>query len=434
MTDATKSRYEIREAELIGALVTFAGACDEVPPQLEPADFTNRDLGACWATIKARHAKGMPTDVVSVHADLAGPAAEALEQAAPLASTSAHVRHYAEAIIELSTTSRLLASLQGLQHGRLEDLLADVSGVVAMASERTAFVDDDSAYTTTADRMSELLRVADAAMRGENRGHKTGLSALDRCTAGMRPGTTWIIGARPGIGKSTLAMQLATKVADDGHYAMFASVEMTVLEIATREAASAAGINSMHISDGRLTGEDWQRLVRRAGDLSHRHGDRLVVTDRLGSDADKIIQAARRRHRQGKLDVLVVDYLQRLYAPRSVGKDTNRNGELEKIMNMFSDFARETGTVVIIPSQLRRIRGNEPGMEDLRDSGGIEAAADVVVLMHRPESEAEFGDDSAVRERKLIVAKNRQGPEGVVHVVLDTTRMAFAQIIQGGPA
>jgi len=422
-------RYAIREAELIGTLVSFAGACDDVPPQLEPGDFTVRELGICWAAIKARHARGQSTDVVSVHADLPEPAAGVLEAAAAIASTSAHVQAHAEAIIELAATRRLLTTLQQLQPASLDQLLSDVTSATATASERTAFVADDSLFTTTEQRMARLIASSEAAMRGENRGHKTGIGAIDKITAGIRRGATWIVGARPGVGKSALAMQLAAKVASDGRHAMFVSVEMSVLEIATREASSAAGINSTKIADGRLTDEDWQRLTRRAGELSYRQGDRLAVTDRLGSDAEKIIHAARRRHRQGKLDVLVVDYLQRLYAPRAVGRDTNRNGELEKITNMFADFARETNTSVILPSQLKRIRGAEPGLDDLRDSGGIEASADVVMLMHQ-----DAGDEEQTLERKLIVAKNRQGPPGVAYVVLDPARMMFAPIIPGGPA
>jgi replicative DNA helicase len=197
------------------------------------------------------------------------------------------------------------------------------------------------------------------------------------------------------------------------------SAEMPVLEIAKREAASASGINSLRINEGKLSADEWAKLTRAAGEMVNRQSDRLVMADKLGTDIEKIIHAMRQRRRQGRLDVLLIDYVQKLYARRLVGKGANRNTELEVVGNMLADFARETGVAVVIASQLKRGQG-EPSMDSLRDSGALEAAADVIALIHREDEETE--------ERDIIIAKNRQGPTSRMYTVLKPERMQFYEI------
>lgn len=419
MNEAKPRPETAREAALIGALVTFSGAIEDVPPQLEAADFTDRDLGACWAAIKARHAGGHGLNPESVAADLPPQAADALEEAASCAATAAHVATHATEIIRSAAARRLRETLARLEAGDLDAIVSDVSAALEAAKDRTVAEAGDDVFIDTATRMSQLLDYADKAMRGENQGHRIGLSKLDRLTGGIRPGTTWIIGARPSAGKSTLLVQMADAVARGGACAVLVSAEMPVLEIAKREAASASGINSLRINEGKLSADEWAKLTRAAGEMVNRQSDRLVMADKLGTDIEKIVHAMRQRRRQGRLDVLLIDYVQKLYARRLVGKGANRNTELEVVGNMLADFARETGVAVVIASQLKRGQG-EPSMDSLRDSGALEAAADVIALIHREDEETE--------ERDIIIAKNRQGPTSRMYTVLKSERMQFYEI------
>lgn len=407
------------ESALIGAAVTFSGCVEDIPGQLDASDFSVHELGLAWAAIRARHLRGQTTDLASVIGDLPPEAADALEAAAGAAATSAYVRQHAELVIRRAAARRLLSGLQLLGGEDLDSLTADAAALIATARDRGGLVSGDDAFIDTDRRMVEVAKVAAEAREGKRQGWRIGIGAIDRSTGGIRPGTTWIVGARPATGKTVMLVQMAHAVAAAGAWTAYISVEMPVIEIAKREAAMASGINSIEISDGRMNDGAWTALTRGIGTLAYKHQGRLVMADSLGSDAEAILAALRRRRRQGKLDVVLVDYIQRLSARRLVARNANRNTELELVSRMFADFDRETGVATVLASQFSRGSG-EPTLERLRDSGSLEQDADVVLLMHREDDESE--------ERKFILAKNRQGRTACTWCLLDTDRLMFGEI------
>lgn len=407
------------ESALIGAAVVFPACVDEIPPQLEPGDFQVRELGAAWSAIRARHMRGQSTDQASVIGDLPPAAADALEAAAGAAATGAHAREHAELIIRRAAARRLVAGLQALPYGDLDDLTANASALVASAVERAGLASGEDVFADTDERMRRVLEVASEARQGKHRGVRTGIGKIDKATGGIRPGSTWIVGARPSVGKSALLLQLAHVAAAAGAWSVFISAEMPILELAKREAAMASGMNALKVADGQLADAEWTELTRGVGQLAYRHQGRLLMADRLGSDVEKIIHTLRKLRRQGKLDVVFVDYIQKLSARRLVNRSANRNTELEAISKMFAEFDRETGAATVLASQLSRKMG-EPSLDHLRDSGALEQDADVVVLLHR-----ENDEDTT---RKFMFAKNRQGPTAATWCALDNDRMQFCEI------
>jgi len=419
------------EAQVVGALVNFSDVFDQLPPQLEAADFADRRLGSCFAAIVGRYRRGLPTDAPAVAADLAPSDVDVLEAAAESCATGANLRHYADLVVAASVRRRLSAELARLATEAKQpgtdpaELLARVAAAHEAAESRLAGADATEGIDT-AEGLRLVLEAATAARAGKIRGHRTGISSLDRLTGGIRPGTVWIIGGRPSDGKTLLLGQVAVAVAAAGARVAFVSAEMGATELFQRITAAATGIDSLALSEGRLTSRQWQDLARAAEDLANRHGDRLRVFDRLGSSVETILATLRRLRRQGKVDLALVDFIQRLNAGRLIGRGGNRNSELELVSRLFADLSHDTGCPIVLASQLNRgAVTDRPNLAHLRDSGALEQDADVVLLLHRTNEDGP--------ERELIVAKNRQGPVGRIDLHLDVDRLVFSEVSTSRP-
>ena len=411
---------EMCEAELVGAFVRYGCKLEDVKALPRAEDFSNKELGECWAAIVARLKNGLSTDPASVAADLTPAGADCLAEAHAMAYTKQYVAAHAALVVNRGAARTMIARLRAVDGQAAEDVAAEASAILSEAKERINSVDDDRVFSSTKDRMLSLTEYADRAFAGDVVRWPTGIDVMSKSSGGFRPGATWIVGARPSVGKSALLMQMAAAVAHDGGKALFVSLEMPAIEIAKREVALKAGAIAASIDSGNLTASQIERLNRAASDHAAAMGDNLTVADKLGSDAEQIAYAIKRMIRRRGVDVVFVDYIQRLYAPGLVGRDANRNTELEVIVNLFADMARQDGVAVVLASQLKRGSGGEPSMDSLRDSGALEAAADVVLLIHR-----EHVDDA---ERKLIIAKNRQGRTCSFMTYLDFDKMRFYEL------
>lgn len=261
-------------------------------------------------------------------------------------------------------------------------------------------------------RVSDVLPdVLDMADHGINPALATPWPDVDRLIGGLAPGRLVVVGARPAVGKSLMGTNLALHFADHHkHAVLIASLEMDRHEVVQRLLASKARVDLGRLLAGALTETEWESIARERADL-----DALPITidDSAVQTVTSIRSAARDVMRErDDLAVIVVDYLQLVHAP-DVSSKANRSEAIGAVSRGLKVLARETGACVVAMAQVNRegVKGGvRPTMGDLRESGAIEADANQVILLHRP--------DDTLPEIEVIVDKNRHGAKGVANLKL----------------
>ncbi len=262
-------------------------------------------------------------------------------------------------------------------------------------------------------------------------GVPTGIQGLDQKLLGLQPGALIILAARPSVGKTAFALNIGTYAAIKGEkrVAIF-SLEMPSEQLAMRILAAEAKLDFWRMSQGLLQQSDWDRIMT--------HGDRIGAS-RIWLDDNFVLSPielrakCRKIKREGGLDLVIVDYLQLMNAPGA----PSREQEIALISRSLKSLAKELDLPILALSQLNRgvekRKGEPPMLSDLRESGAIEQDADVVMFLHRPgeDREGEPQQRGDVQEIELHIAKQRQGPTGVVELVFFKTNTFFAEKQRG---
>lgn len=266
---------------------------------------------------------------------------------------------------------------------------------------------------------------------GDDGGLRTGFPGVDSRTLGLRSGQMIVIGARPGVGKTSLCLNLATNMAYDGVTVALFSLEMSREEIAQRLLATRSGVSLSSIRSADIGQAEWQSVVDSIAELRDLS---IVIDDTPGTTATEIRAKARRMLHNVDRGVVMVDYIQ-LMSSASRENRATAVGEMSRGMKIM---AKELGVPVIALSQLNREvegrQGKRPQLSDLRESGSIEQDADIVMLLDRsmtPE-EAEKKDRPPEGVTLLIIAKNRSGPLGTVNLRFDGDTTRFVELEQSG--
>ncbi len=264
-------------------------------------------------------------------------------------------------------------------------------------------------------------------------GAETGFFELDEMTNGLQPGELIIIAARPSMGKTAFALNIAEHVAaTKGISVGVFSLEMSKQQLAQRLLCSRSQVDSHKLRRNMLSREDFAKLSLTVGELSEAP---MYIDDTAGLTLMGLRAKARRMKQRHKIELLIVDYLQLMTAPSS-GKEGRQN-EVSAISRGIKALARELEVPVICLSQLNRQaeqrEGHRPRMSDLRESGSIEQDADVVMMLHR-EDYFHRGDPEHVdnNEAEVIIAKQRNGPTGTVKLLFDGNTTRFKNIAGGG--
>jgi replicative DNA helicase len=280
-----------------------------------------------------------------------------------------------------------------------------------------------------AEAFSEIQSIA------ENRGHiagvATGFRDLDKVLLGMRGGTLNIVGARPGVGKTSFALSLALNAARSGVSVVFFSLEMSGSEIATRLLCAEAAVNNEDVRAGNIADDMWGSILDASNRLSKLD---FIIDDTAGTNVVEIRTKARRALHGKQQGLVIVDYLQLINPTR---RAENRNVEVGEMSRALKVLAKELHVPVVALSQLSRDIDRRPDkrpvLADLRDSGSIEQDADTVMFLDRSLSEEEANDERHERpplgQANVIVAKNRAGRSGVdVPLAFIANRTAFRDL------
>lgn len=321
-----------------------------------------------------------------------------------------NVEHYARIVLEKGKLRQLIAGanamlVQAYAAGdEADDILERAEQAILGLADRTVSAGFES-MRTVAPRALAMLEKAHAN-RGAVSGVPTGFTDLDNLTRGLQPGTLVVLGARPGMGKTSMAQNIAHFAAGQGKVVGMFNLEMPNEELFIRQIAAEARIDSHRLQSGYVNTQDWDRISAAFAHIAEAsvHSDE---TPAIGIFEVRS-RARRLKAEHGQLDLLILDYLQLM---ATAGRYDTRALEVGAITASLKALAKELKIPVLLLSQLNREqekRGTKPKLSDLRDSGSIEQDADIVMFLYR----AENAEEANVAE--LIIAKHRNGPVGTI--------------------
>ncbi len=408
------------EQSVLGGMLLSKDAIADVVERLRPDDFYTPAHELIYDAILDLYARGEPADAVTVAAQLdkratlrrigGGPYLHTLISTVP---TAANAGYYAGIVAEKAVLRRLVtAGTRVVQYGYAGAEGADVAEVVDRAQaemydvtqRRTSddFVALEELLQPTLDELDLI-----AQHGGTSRGVPSGFIDLDDLTNGFQPGQMIVIAARPGLGKSTLAMDFMRSCSIKHQMpSIIFSLEMSKSEIVMRLLSAEAKVKLADMRSGRMSDDDWTRLARRMSEISEAP---LYIDDSPNLTMMEIRAKARRLKQKADLRMVVVDYLQLMSSGKKV---ESRQLEVSEFSRQLKLLAKELEVPVVVLSQLNRgpeqRTDKKPLLSDLRESGAIEQDSDIVILLHRPDAFDRDGPRSG--EADLFVAKNRAGP------------------------
>lgn len=417
------------ERALLGACLLERDAIVAVA-HVPPDAFALEKHGTIWRAILACYGRRVPPDIQTVASELrqAGDLADVggLGELAILAAevpTAVHVAYYAEAVLRAWKARRLIQTGAEISILGYERAMADPDGAADEAERLlwsvTQAESGDDVWAPAPAMAQELINYLQTT---EEAGLSTGIPDLDRKIIGWRPARLYIVAARPGMGKTGLALTVAANALRRGARVGVFSLEMDRLELMIRLAAMISGVNAQRIEAKNLGEPEWTRLWDALGKIS---GWRLVANDRAGLPITAIRQQARRAHAAEPFDLLIVDYLQLVE-----GRGEKRGEQVADVARSLKNLARELRVPVLAAAQLNReVEGRAtkvPQLSDLRESGELEQAADLVAFIYRPEV---YDPEDRPGEAELHIAKQRNGPLGVVPLYYDAPTTTFRGLV-----
>ncbi len=433
------------ESSVLGGLLLDNGAWDRVADLVQDQDFYRSEHRQIYAAIAQLINASKPADVITVFEQLQtiGQADEVgglvyLNSLAQYVPSAANIRRYAEIVRERAILRKLLSVSDEIAtaafnpQGRLVAKILDEAEqkIFSIGEEgsrmKQGFQSMDSLVVQLLDRVQEM-----ADNPNDITGVPTGFYDLDRMTAGFQGGDLIVLAARPSMGKTAFAINIAEHVAlNEGLPVAVFSMEMGAAQLAVRIVGSIGRINQGHLRTGKLTDDEWPRLTESIERLRHIS---LHIDETPGLTPSELRANARRLARQcGKLGLIVVDYLQLMSGSKSDGE--NRATELGEISRGLKMLAKELQCPVIALSQLNRSveqrTDKRPMMSDLRESGAIEQDADIIMFIYRDEYYNKDSKEPGVAE--IIIGKQRNGPTGTVKLAFLNQLTRFESLASGG--
>lgn len=347
--------------------------------------------------------------------------------------TSGNVDFYGRIVKQKATFRRLIHAagvIAATAYEEKTEAQEEAEALIFQIGQKASSDDFVANETTVFEVMEDLQRLN--AHQGEVIGVPTGFTDLDRCTGGLQRSDLIIGAGRPGMGKTSFALNIAYHAAmkHDAHVAIF-SCEMSRKQLVLRWLSMDTGFDSQLLRNGRIPKEDWPRLIHASDQLA---AAPIWIDDTGGISQVKLRSRARRLQSEHGLDLIIVDYLQLMQATMNGNRIEDRRREVEEISGSLKSLAKELNVPVLALAQLSRAVESRtvkvPQLSDLRESGSIENDADVVLFLYRDDYYAgydEFGDSKSDRPgtADVIVAKHRNGPVGEISLCFDAPRTRF---------
>ena len=434
------------ESSVLGGLLLDNGAWDRVGDLLTDGDFYRYEHRLIFGAVGALINATKPADVITVYEQLQGlgKAEEVgglayLNSLAQYVPSASNIRRYGEIVRERAILRKLVSASDEIATAAFNTQGKPVDKILDEAEQKIFNIGEegsrmkqgfqamDSLVVELLDRVQEM-----ADNPNDITGVPTGFYDLDRLTSGFQAGDMIVLAARPSMGKTALAINIAEHVAlhEELPVAVF-SMEMGASQLAVRMVGSIGRIDQMHLRTGKLTDDEWPRLTEAIEKLRNVS---LHIDETPGLTVSELRANARRLARQcgGKLGLIVVDYLQLMSVSSSMSEE-NRATAVGEISRGLKMLAKELQCPVMALSQLSRgvesRTDKRPMMSDLRESGAIEQDADVIMFIYRDDYYNKDSKEPGVAE--VIISKQRNGPTGTVKLAFVKPLTKFESLASG---
>ncbi len=428
------------ERSVLGSILLDKDAIIKIIDIVIPEDFYEDRNGIIYGAMLSLFEKRQPIDIVTISEVLeatgqikeVGGSAYLAEIVNETPSAS-NIVHYAQICRDKSVLRRLISAAGNISElGYDED--SEISDTLDKAEQslfaisqkflKNKFIAIHDVLTEAFDRIDKIHKDKD---KGALRGVPSGFKDLDNITSGFQNSDLIILAARPSMGKTSFALNLAEAAAIDEKIPTgIFSLEMSKDQLVDRLLSSQAGVDSWKLRTGNLTDEDFPKIGYAMGVLSEAP---IFIDDSAGGNIMEIRAKARRLQMEHGLGLIIIDYLQ-LMEGRSKSGDANRVQEISEISRSLKGLARELNVPIIALSQLSRAvehRDNKrPQLSDLRESGSIEQDADVVMFLYREEYYNPDTDKKGITE--VLIKKHRNGPTGQMELFFNPAQMRFADL------
>ncbi|AZU64764.1 replicative DNA helicase [Neobacillus mesonae] len=411
------------EQAVIGAIFLEPSSLTTASEILIPEDFYRAAHQKIYNVMLKLNDEGKAVDLVTVTEELA--AAKLIEdiggvsylsELAGSVPTAANIEYYAKIVEEKALLRRLIRTATNIatdgytREDEVETVLSEAEKSILEVAQRKnagAFHDIKDVLVRTYDNIEEMHKRV-----GEITGLETGFTELDKMTAGFQRNDLIIVGARPSVGKTAFALNIAQNVAKKtGENIAIFSLEMGAEQLVMRLLCAEGNIDAQRLRTGSLTEDDWGRLTMAMGSLSNTG---IYIDDTPGVRVNDIRAKCRRLKQEHGLGMILIDYLQLILGSGRSGE--NRQQEVSEISRSLKQLARELQVPVIALSQLSRgveqRQDKRPMMSDIRESGSIEQDADIVAFLYRDDYYDKESENKNIIE--IIIAKQRNGPTGTV--------------------
>lgn len=427
------------EMSLLGAILIDDEVLASVSDRLKPNDFYDKRHATVYDAMFRLYEHHKPIDLLTLSDELTkkdeleivGGSAY-LTELTNYVPTAAHAGAYADMIAQKAVRRRLIkastdiAELGFNEEKNIQELLETAEAELFSVSDagvKQDLVSLEHILTESFDRIEELHRD-----KGKLRGVKTSYRDFDNLTAGLQKSDLLILAARPAMGKSTFALNLAYNIAAREKQAVLVfSLEMSKEQLVDRMLAEAAGVDAWNIRTGNLSDEDFEKLSGAMGEMAEAP---IFIDDTPGLTVLELRTKARREAHNQPLGLIVVDYLQLMSGSGRGGNEFNRVQEVSEISRGLKLIARELNVPVLALSQLSRSVESRnpqiPQLADLRESGSIEQDADLVMFLYREDYYNPETDRQHITD--LIIAKHRNGPTGRIELYFHPERLRFMSL------
>ena len=417
---------EEAEQAVIGSMLTDKDAVVAAIEVLKPEDFYRNDNSTIYEAISNVYAKGEPIDIITIKEELTSmgkfEAVGGIEYLALLPEkvpTTANVEKYVKIVENKSLLRSLIKTANELielgygQNEEIEEIMDGAEKKIFDIMQRKAQKGYSSIKEILVDSFEELQELYN------NKKHITGVASgfidLDNKTAGLHKSELILIAARPAMGKTAFALNIATNAATQANTPVVVfSLEMSKEQCANRILCSQAMVDSQKVTKGDINDEEWSKLAVASGELSESAG--IFIDDTPGITVAEIRAKCRKLKLERNIGLIVIDYLQLI---RGSGRTSSREQEIAEISRSLKILAKEIDVPVIALSQLSRSpearTDHRPMLQDLRESGSIEQDADIVMFIYRDDYYNPESEQTNIAE--IIIAKNRSGPVGTTELL-----------------
>lgn len=427
------------ETSLLGAILIDSDSIVKIADQIIADDFYDHKNGLIYEAIKQLYEKHSPIDVLTVAdqlrnnnnlEDIGG--ASYLTELTNYVPTAAHIEQYANLVSQKALRRRLIKASQEIttlsydEAKSLQELIESAESKLFEVSQKHVKQDIVSLETILGesfDRLDELHKD-----KGKIRGIPTGYKDLDAILAGLQRSDLIILAARPSMGKTALALNLAHNIATKADEAVLLfSLEMSKEQLVDRMLAMESGVDAWALRTGNLSDQDFELIGQAMGTLSEAQ---IYIDDTPGITVSDLRTKSRREMHQHPLGLIIVDYLQLMSGGSRFGGEANRVQEISEISRGLKGIARELNVPLIALSQLSRSVESRnpqiPQLSDLRESGSIEQDADVVAFIYREDYYNKESERQNITD--IFIKKHRNGPTGAIELYFEKEKQRFRSL------